>query len=82
MMNMNEEYGGPVSNPLVQQAIRKALNYENFQTICGEGSATPYSLIQVGFMGSKEKDLRITPMWKKPKNCWQRQDMQTDSTSI
>ena len=53
MMNMNEEYGGPVSNPLVQQAIRKALNYENFQTICGEGSTTPYSLIQVGFMGSK-----------------------------
>ena len=53
MMNMNEEYGGPVSNPLVQQAIRKALNYENFHTICGEGSTTPYSLIQVGFMGSK-----------------------------
>ena len=53
MMNMNEEYGGPVSDPLVQQAIRKALNYANFQTICGEGSVTPYSLIQVGFMGSK-----------------------------
>lgn len=53
MMNMNEEYGGPVSDPLVQQAIRKALNYENFQTISGEGSTTPYSLIQVGFMGSR-----------------------------
>ena len=53
MMNMNEEYGGPVSDPLVQQAIRKALNYANFRTICGEGSVTPYSLIQVGFMGSK-----------------------------
>ena len=53
MMNMNEEYGGPVSDPLVQQAIRKALNYENFQVICGEGSTTPYSLIQSGFMGSK-----------------------------
>lgn len=25
LMNMNEEYGGPVSNPKVQQAIRKAL---------------------------------------------------------
>lgn len=53
MMNMNEEYGGPVSDPQVQQAIRKALNYGNFQTICGEGAVTPYSLIQVGFMGSK-----------------------------
>ena len=27
LMNMNEEYGGPVSNPKVQQAIRKALDY-------------------------------------------------------
>ena len=53
MMNMNEEYGGPVSNPQVQLAIRKALNYENFKTICGEGTTTPYSIIQVGFMGSK-----------------------------
>ena len=53
MMNMNEEYGGPVSDPQVQLAIRKALNYENFKTICGEGTTTPYSIIQVGFMGSK-----------------------------
>ena len=61
MMNMNEEYGGPVSDPLVQQAIRKALNYTNFQTICGDGSITPYSLIQSGFMGSKgERDVNYT----------------------
>ncbi len=61
MMNMNEEYGGPVSDPLVQQAIRKALNYTNFQTICGDGSITPYSLIQSGFMGSKgERDANYT----------------------
>lgn len=53
MMNMNEEYGGPVSDPTVQQAIRKALDYEGIQTICGEGTVTPYSIIQDGFMGSK-----------------------------
>lgn len=53
MMNMNEEYGGPVSDPKVQQAIRKALDYEGIQTICGEGTVTPYSVIQSGFMGSK-----------------------------
>lgn len=53
MMNMDESVGGPVSNPDVQQAIRLALNYSEIQTICGEGSVTPYSLIQVGFMGSK-----------------------------
>ncbi len=53
MMNMNEEYGGPVSNPLVQKAIVKALDYSGIQTICGEGTITPYSIIQSGFMGSK-----------------------------
>ena len=53
MMNMNEEYGGPVSDPKVQQAIRKALDYSGIQTICGEGTVTPYDIIQDGFMGSK-----------------------------
>ena len=38
LMNMNEEYGGPVSNPKVQQAIRKALDYTGIQTIVGEGA--------------------------------------------
>lgn len=52
MMNMDEQYGGPVSDPLVQQAIRKAIDYAGIQSICGEGTTTPYSLIQTGFMGS------------------------------
>ena len=57
MMNMNEEYGGPVSAPNVQKAIRKALDYTGIQTIIGEGTLTPYSIIQSGFMGSKgERD--------------------------
>lgn len=54
MMNMNEQYGGPVSDPKVQQAIRLAIDYAGVQTICGEGTLTPYSLIQSGFMGSKD----------------------------
>lgn len=53
MMNMNETYGGPVSDPLVQQAIRKAIDYAGMQELVGEGTATPYSLIQTTFMGSK-----------------------------
>ncbi|MBR5229167.1 MAG: ABC transporter substrate-binding protein, partial [Firmicutes bacterium] len=44
---------GPVSDPLVQQAIRKVVDYAGIQTICGEGAVTPYTLIQDGFMGSK-----------------------------
>ncbi len=53
MMNLDEQYGGPVSDPLVQQAIRKAVDYAGVQTICGEGTSTPYSLLQTGFMGAK-----------------------------
>ncbi|MDO4976223.1 MAG: ABC transporter substrate-binding protein [Eubacteriales bacterium] len=52
MMNMDEAIGGPVSNPKVQQAIRKAVDYAGIQTICGEGTVTPYSIIQDGFFGS------------------------------
>lgn len=53
MMNMDETYGGPVSDPLVQQAIRKALDYAGMKDLVGEGTATPYSIIQTTFMGSK-----------------------------
>lgn len=53
MMNMDEQYGGPVSDPQVQQAIRKAIDYAGMQDLVGEGTATPYSLIQTTFMGSK-----------------------------
>lgn len=53
MMNMDETIGGPVADPLVQDAIRSAVDYEGLQAICGSGSITPQSIIQVGFMGSK-----------------------------
>ena len=33
MMNMNEAYSGPMANPKVQQAVRKALEYTGIQTI-------------------------------------------------
>ncbi|MFA9377199.1 MAG: ABC transporter substrate-binding protein [Lachnotalea sp.] len=52
MMNEDETLGGPVSDPTVQQAIKYALDFAGIQTICGEGSVTPESIIQVGFMGS------------------------------
>jgi len=53
MMNEDEAIGGPVANVKVQQAIKYALDYAGIQTICGSGSVTPESIIQVGFMGSK-----------------------------
>lgn len=53
MTNMDEAIGGPVADPKVQQAIRLALDYEGIKLVCGEGTVTPYSIIQDGFMGSK-----------------------------
>ncbi len=53
LMNMDESIGGPVADTKVQQAIRSAIDYEGIQLICGSGSTTPKSIIQVGFMGSK-----------------------------
>ncbi len=53
MANMDPAIGGPVSDPKVQQAIRLALDYEGIQMLCGEGTVTPYSIIQTGFMGAK-----------------------------
>ena len=41
MMNMDEQYGGPVSDPDVQKAIRKALDYSGIRMICGDGTLTP-----------------------------------------
>lgn len=61
MMNMDEKISGPMANPLVQKAVRKALDYEGIQIICGEGTQTPYSLIQTGFVGSKgEREISYT----------------------
>ena len=53
MMNMDEEYGGPIANPKVQSAIRKVIDYEGMRTLAGEGAITPASIIQVGFAESK-----------------------------
>lgn len=52
MMNMDEAIGGPVADPKVQQAIRLAVDYAGIQQICGEGTSTPYAIIQTGFFGS------------------------------
>lgn len=52
MMNCDKGIGGPVADAKVQQAIKYALDYKGIQTICGSGTTTPKSIIQVGFMGT------------------------------
>lgn len=52
--NQNEEVGGPLSNPLVQYAIRYALDYPGYTEIWG--GVTPPSIIPVGFLGALGED--------------------------
>ncbi len=52
VMNEDPEIGGPMANRDVQNAVRYALDYKGIQEIAGEGSITPISIIQQGFLGA------------------------------
>ena len=52
VMNNDESVGGPMAHPDVRRAIAKAIDYRGLQEIAGAGCATPYSIIQLGFLGS------------------------------
>lgn len=52
--NNNPEVGGPASNPLVQKAVRLALDYEGIRALAGGQSVTPASILPVGFLGAYE----------------------------
>lgn len=58
LMNRNPEIGGIVSDPLVAQAIRYALDYEGYKTLWG--GVTPGSNLAVGFAGALGEDQAIT----------------------
>ena len=55
LMNADPELGGPVSNPLVQQAIRYALDYEGFKQLW-PGSVTPGTNMSYLLAGSFGED--------------------------
>lgn len=55
LMNEDEEIGEEMSDPLVQQAVRYALDYEGFQSLAGEGALLPLSFVQDGFIGAKSR---------------------------
>jgi peptide/nickel transport system substrate-binding protein len=52
LMNRNPAAGGPVANPLVQKAIRLALDYPGIQTIAGPRMVTPSGPFPTGLSGS------------------------------
>ncbi len=53
LMNRDAQYG-PIADPLVQKAIRKAVDYAGIQTLGGEGSTTPVSPFPAGLFASAE----------------------------
>ncbi|MBX2997555.1 MAG: ABC transporter substrate-binding protein [Caldilineaceae bacterium] len=57
--NQNPEVGGPMSDPLVQAAVRYALDYEGIRLLAGGESVTPASMLPVGFLGAYEANSGI-----------------------
>jgi peptide/nickel transport system substrate-binding protein len=55
LMNNSPEIGKEMADPLVQQAVRYALDYEGFQQLAGDGALLPMSFVQEGFVGAKSR---------------------------
>lgn len=56
---MNEDpalTNGTMSNPLVQNAVRYALDYDGINALVGGPAATPASILPLGFLGAYGKD--------------------------
>ncbi len=60
---MNEDpslTGGTMSNPLVQNAVRYALDYEGIRALVGGPAATPATILPIGFLGAYGPDHAFT----------------------
>lgn len=58
-MNRNPDKGGPLSDPLVEQAVRYALDYEGLRLLNSPSAITPPSMIPVGFFAAFTPDQGI-----------------------
>jgi len=52
LMNANEEVGGAFANPLIQQAVRYALKYDEILQIAGTGAVRLAGVIPTSFPGA------------------------------
>ena len=52
LMHNDPAIGKQVSDPFVQKAVRYAVDYAGLQTIIGDGTITPVSFVQYGFLGA------------------------------
>jgi peptide/nickel transport system substrate-binding protein len=57
LMNQNPELtSGIMSNPLVQNAVRYALDYDGINALVGGPAATPATILPIGFLGAYGSD--------------------------
>lgn len=56
VMSRDTSMSPEMSNPLVQQAVRYALDYEGILTLGGEGCTIPLNFVQNGFAGGQTRD--------------------------
>jgi peptide/nickel transport system substrate-binding protein len=57
LMNENPDLtAGAMSNPIVQNAVRYALDYDGINLLVGGPAATPPSILPIGFLGAYGKD--------------------------
>ncbi|MBN1121816.1 MAG: ABC transporter substrate-binding protein [Anaerolineae bacterium] len=54
LCNQDPEIGGPMSNPLVQKALRYTVNYEELRFLSGEGADNPAAMVPIGFAGAMD----------------------------
>lgn len=58
--NQDPEIGGAMADPLVQDAVRYALDYEGIRILAGGESVIPQSMLPVGFLGAYAADEGIS----------------------
>jgi peptide/nickel transport system substrate-binding protein len=68
LMNTDPAVSEPTSKPEVRQAIRYAINYQDYLALGGLGSAQPPSIIPAGFLGALDKSAAITTDLAKAKD--------------
>ncbi len=57
VMSRDSSLSAEMSNPLVQEAVRYALDYEGYAELCGDGAKIPLNFVQDGFAGALQRDL-------------------------
>ena len=60
VMSRDSSISPQMSNPLVQQAVRYALDYKSYLTMGGTGCTIPENIVQNGFPGALQRDASYT----------------------